>query len=88
MLAVSLRHNKVNFDDTERCFLFLHSSMLSMSIVYGLFMGTYFVMQPLIAIELLGAENFPRAMGIYYGITGLGPAISYPFCGKHNTDYF
>ncbi|KAK0055582.1 monocarboxylate transporter 5 [Biomphalaria pfeifferi] len=62
-------------------FFVSYSSMLSMSIVYGLFMGTYFVMQPLIAIELLGAENFPRAMGIYYGITGLGPAISYPFCG-------
>ncbi|KAH9494465.1 hypothetical protein Btru_020079 [Bulinus truncatus] len=58
-----------------------YSTMLTMSILYGLFMGTYLVMQSLITIELLGAENFPRAMGIYYGITSLGPAISYPICG-------
>ncbi|KAH9494656.1 hypothetical protein Btru_020458 [Bulinus truncatus] len=61
--------------------LHTYSSMMSISITYGLFMGVYYAVQPLIIVELLGPEHFSTALGIYFALTSLGPAISYPLCG-------
>ncbi|XP_046550446.1 monocarboxylate transporter 3-like [Haliotis rubra] len=79
MLAGAFLIIGVTFQFTSFCSNF--RGMLGFIIVYGSFAGFFFSLLPVIIIDLMGLDKFPKAFGFVQVSQGIAGALVYPVLG-------